>query len=82
MINLADEKVVSFREADGSKVDYVVLDQVLICGSEYVAMAPVKEREHVELFKIKFDKDWNESLEEVESEKEINMFKQVSKIKM
>lgn len=79
---MADEKVVSFREADGSKVDYVVLDQVLICGSEYVAMAPVKEREHIELFKIKFDKDWNESLEEVESEKEINMFKQVSKIKM
>lgn len=79
---MADEKVVSFREANGSKVDYVVLDQVLICGSEYVAMAPVKEREHVELFKIKFDKDWNESLEEVESEKEINMFKQVSKIKM
>ena len=79
---MADEKVVSFREADGSKVDYVVLDQVLICGSEYVAMAPVKEREHVELFKIKFDKDWNESLEEVESEKEINMFKQVSKIKI
>ncbi|WP_394883266.1 DUF1292 domain-containing protein [Clostridium baratii] len=82
MIRLADEKVVSFREADGSKVDYVILDQVLICGSEYVAMAPVKEREHIELFKIKFDKDWNESLEEVESEKEINMFKQVSKIKM
>lgn len=79
---MADEKVVSFREADGSKIDYVVLDQVLICGSEYVAMAPVKEREHIELFKIKFDKDWNESLEEVESEKEINMFKQVSKIKM
>ncbi|WP_394896057.1 DUF1292 domain-containing protein [Clostridium baratii] len=79
---MADEKVVSFREADGSKVDYVILDQVLICGSEYVAMAPVKEREHIELFKIKFDKDWNESLEEVESEKEINMFKQVSKIKM
>lgn len=79
---MADEKVVSFREIDGSKVDYVILDQVLICGSEYVAMAPVKEREHIELFKIKFDKDWNESLEEVESEKEINMFKQVSKIKM
>ena len=79
---MADEKVVSFRETDGSKVDYVILDQVLICGSEYVAMAPVKEREHIELFKIKFDKDWNESLEEVESEKEINMFKQVSKIKM
>ena len=79
---MADEKVVSFWEADGSKIDYIILDQVLICGSEYVAMAPVKEREHVELFKIKFDKDWNESLEEVESEKEINMFKQVSKIKM
>ena len=79
---MADEKVVTFRESDGSKIDYIILDQVLICGSEYVAMAPVKEREHVELFKIKFDKDWNESLEEVESEKEIHMFKHVSKIKM
>ncbi|MEG1482207.1 DUF1292 domain-containing protein [Clostridium sp.] len=79
---MSEEKIVSFREADGSKLDYLILDQVLICGSEYVAMAPVKEKEHVELFKIKFDKEWNESLEEVSSEKEISMFKQVSKIKM
>ena len=78
---MSDEKVVSFREADGSKVDYVVLDQVLICGSEYVAMAPVKEREHIELFKIKFDKDWNETLIQVESENELNMVRQVSSIK-
>ena len=32
-------------------------------------------------FKIKFDKNWNESLSEVESEKEINMFKEVSSLK-
>ncbi|MDU7886449.1 MAG: DUF1292 domain-containing protein, partial [Clostridium perfringens] len=27
------------------------------------------------------DKDWNETLDSVESEKEINMFKQVSNLK-
>ena len=31
--------------------------------------------------KIKFDKDWNETLVQVESEKEINMVRQVSSIK-
>ncbi|RHN26746.1 DUF1292 domain-containing protein, partial [Clostridium perfringens] len=35
----------------------------------------------VELFKINFDKDWNETLDSIESEKEINMFKQVSNLK-
>ena len=48
----------------------------------YVALSPVKSNEKVELYKIKFDKDWNESLEEVSSEKEISMFEQVSKIKV
>ena len=44
-------------------------------------MAPVKDKSHIEIYKIKFDKNWNESLSEVESEKEIDMFKEVSSLK-
>ncbi|GAA0070370.1 hypothetical protein UT300003_18930 [Clostridium sardiniense] len=79
---MSDKKVMTFRDENNNKIDYEILEQVLICGSEYVALAPVESHEKIELFKIKFDKDWNESLEEVSSEKEINMFKQVSKLKM
>ncbi|MGG5461704.1 DUF1292 domain-containing protein [Clostridium sp. B9] len=76
-----DEQIVSFRDENGKKIDYLVLEQKLICGEEYVAMAPKDDKSHIELYKIKFDKEWNESLNSVESEKEINMFKQVSSLK-
>ncbi|MGG7154332.1 DUF1292 domain-containing protein [Clostridium perfringens] len=76
-----DNQVVSFRDENGKKIEYLVLKQKLICGAEYVAMAPKNDKTHVELFKINFDKDWNETLDSVESEKEINMFKQVSNLK-
>ncbi|MBM7833745.1 DUF1292 domain-containing protein [Clostridium sardiniense] len=79
---MSDKKIMTFRDENNNKIDYEILEQVLISGSEYVALAPVTSHEKIELFKIKFDKDWNESLEEVSSEKEINMFKQVSKLKM
>lgn len=74
-------KIMSFNDENGKKIDYEILDQKLICGSEYVAMAPVQNKSHIEVYKIKFDKHWNESLIEVESENEINMFKQVSALK-
>lgn len=76
-----NEKIMSFNDENGKKVDYAILEQRLICGNEYVAMAPVKDRSHIEIYKIKFDKDWNESLTEVESQSEIDMFKQASKLK-
>lgn len=76
-----DNQVVSFRDENGKKIEYLVLEQKLICGTEYVAMAPKNDKTHVELFKINFDKYWNETLDSVESEKEINMFKQVSNLK-
>ncbi|MDZ7548100.1 MULTISPECIES: DUF1292 domain-containing protein [Clostridium] len=76
-----NEKIMSFNDENGKKIDYAILEQRLICGNEYVAMAPVKDRSHIEIYKIKFDKDWNESLSEVESQSEINMFKQASKLK-
>ncbi|MDZ5010561.1 DUF1292 domain-containing protein [Clostridium perfringens] len=76
-----NEKIMSFNDENGKKIDYAILEQRLICGNEYVAMAPVKDRAHIEIYKIKFDKDWNESLSEVESQSEINMFKQASKLK-
>lgn len=75
------EKIMTFNDENGKKIDYAILEQKLICGSEYVAMAPVNNKSHIEIYKIKFDKDWNESLSEVDSETEINMFKQVSSLK-
>ncbi|MDU5111426.1 MAG: DUF1292 domain-containing protein [Clostridium sp.] len=72
------DKTMVFSDENGNKVEYAILEQKLICGNEYVAMAPVNERSNIEIFKIKFDKDWNESLSEVESETEIKMYKEVS----
>ncbi len=75
------EKIMTFNDENGNKIEYAILEQKLICGSEYVAMAPVEDKSHIEIYKIKFDKDWNESLSEVESQTEINMYKQVSNLK-
>lgn len=75
------EKIMTFNNENGEKIEYAILEQKLISGNEYVAMAPVKDKSHIEIYKIKFDKDWNESLTEVESETEINMFKKVSSLK-
>lgn len=74
------DKIMVFSDENGNKVEYAILEQKLICGNEYVAMAPVKERSNIEIYKIKFDKDWNESLSEVESETEIKMYKEVSSL--
>lgn len=76
-----NEKIMAFNDENGNRIEYAILEQKLICGKEYVAMAPVKDKSHIELYKINFDKDWNESLTEVDSETEINMFKQVSSLK-
>ncbi len=76
-----NEKIMAFNDEKGNRIEYAILEQKLICGKEYVAMAPVKDKSHIELYKISFDKDWNESLTEVDSETEINMFKQVSSLK-
>lgn len=72
------DRTMVFSDENGNKVEYIILEQKLICGNEYVAMAPVDERSNIEIYKIKFDKDWNESLSEVESETEIKMYKEVS----
>ena len=76
-----NEKIMAFNDEKGNRIEYAILEQKLICGKEYVAMAPVKDKSHIELYKISFDKDWNESLTEVDSETEINMSKQVSSLK-
>ncbi|MCI9071134.1 MAG: DUF1292 domain-containing protein, partial [Clostridium sp.] len=57
------------------------LEQKLINNTEYVAMAPIHSKDDVEIFKIAFDDKWNETLIQVESEKELNMVRQVSNIK-
>ena len=72
------EKTMKFTDDEGNKVEYAILEQKLINNTEYVAMSPVN---NVEIFKIKFDKDWNETLIQVESEVELNMVRQVSNVK-
>lgn len=76
-----NEKIMAFNDENGNRIEYAILEQKLICGKEYVAMAPVKDKSNIEIYKINFDKNWNESLSEVDSETEINMFKQVSSLK-
>ena len=75
------EKTMKFTDVEGNKVEYAILEQKLINNTEYVAMAPVNNKNDVEIFKIKFDKDWNETLIQVESEVELNMVRQVSNVK-
>ncbi|MDU4882277.1 DUF1292 domain-containing protein [uncultured Clostridium sp.] len=75
------EKTMKFTDDSGNKIEYAILEQKLINKTEYVAMAPVNNKSDVEIFKISFDEDWNETLIQVESEKELNMVRQVSSIK-
>ena len=76
-----NERTMKFTDDNGNKVEYAILDQKLINNTEYVTMAPVNNKSDIEVFKIKFDKEWNETLVQVESEAEKNMVKQVSTIK-
>lgn len=71
----------TFTDDQGNKVEYAILEQQLINKTEYVTMAPVNNKSDVEVFKIKFDDKWNETLLQVESESELNMVRQVSKVK-
>jgi hypothetical protein len=70
-----------FTDDKGNKIEYAILEQQLINKTEYVTMAPVNNKSDVEVFKIKFDDKWNETLVQVESESELNMVRQVSKVK-
>lgn len=76
-----ENKIVSFKDENGNSIDYSILEQKLINKKEYILMAPVNNKSHIEVYKINFDKDWNESLQQVDSEVELNMIKQVSSIK-
>ncbi|WP_300696723.1 DUF1292 domain-containing protein [uncultured Clostridium sp.] len=71
------EKTMKFTDDSGNKVEYSILEQKLINNTEYVAMAPIHSKDDVEIFKIAFDDKWNETLIQVESEKELNMVRQV-----
>ncbi|MBQ5695099.1 MAG: DUF1292 domain-containing protein [Clostridium sp.] len=75
------ERTMNFTDENGNKVEYAILEQKLINKTEYVAMAPVNDKSNVEIFKIKFDKNWNETLVQVDSEKELNMVRQISDVK-
>ncbi len=72
------DNIMTFTDENGEKIKYEVLEHKLINKTEYIAMAPVNQKESIEIYKVQFDKDWNESLIHVDGEKELAMVRQIS----
>lgn len=77
---MSEKRRMTFTDENGEKVDYTILDQLLINSKEYVVMAPVGNEQNIEIYKMQFDAKLNESLEAVESESEISMVKKAAHI--
>lgn len=77
---MSEKRKMTFTDENGEKLDYTILDQVLINSKEYVIMAPVENEKNIEVYKMHFDAKLNESLEVVESESEISMVKKAAHI--
>lgn len=77
---MSEKRKMTFTDENGDKVDYTILDQVLINSKEYVIMAPIENEKNIEIYKMHFDHKLNESLEAVESESEISMVKKAAHI--
>ena len=77
---MSEKRKMTFTDENGEKVDYTILDQLLINSKEYVVMAPVGKEQNIEIYKMLFDAKLNESLEAVESESEISMVKKAAHI--
>lgn len=77
---MSEKRKMTFTDENGEKVDYTILDQLLINSKEYVVMAPVGNEKNIEIYKMQFDAKLNESLEAVESESEISMVKKAAHI--
>jgi uncharacterized protein YrzB (UPF0473 family) len=77
---MSEKRKMTFTDENGEKVDYTILDQLLINSKEYVVMAPVGNEQNIEIYKMQFDAKLNESLEAVESESEISMVKKAAHI--
>ncbi|WP_326512391.1 DUF1292 domain-containing protein [Clostridium intestinale] len=77
---MSEKRKMTFTDENGEKVDYTILDQLLINSKEYVVMAPVGNEQNIEIYKMLFDAKLNESLEAVESESEISMVKKAAHI--
>lgn len=77
---MSEKRRMTFTDENGEKVDYTILDQLLINSKEYVVMAPVGNEKNIEIYKMLFDAKLNESLEAVENENEISMVKKAAHI--
>ena len=77
---MSEKRKMTFTDENGEKVDYTILDQLLINSKEYVVMAQVGNEQNIEIYKMLFDAKLNESLEAVESESEISMVKKAAHI--
>lgn len=69
--------VVAFKDENGKRIEYSVLDQVLVNKSEYVLMSPLTDKENISVYKISF-KSGQEELDIIENKSEIAMVKTAS----
>lgn len=70
-------RIVAFKDESGNKVEYEILDQLLVNRREYLIMSPPSNHSDIDVYQLTFNKG-HEELLLVENETEINMVKSVS----
>lgn len=70
-------RIVAFKDESGNRVEYEILDQLLVNRREYLIMSPPSNHADIDVYQLTFNKG-QEELQLVENETEINMVKSVS----
>ena len=70
--------IMAFRDEKGNRVEYKILDEIIVNKAGYLIMAPVEDKTSYEFYKLKFDKHMNEELLSVDDKSEIEMVKKAS----
>lgn len=73
--------VMAFRDEQGNRIEYKILDEIIVNKTGYLIMSPVSNAEAYEFYKLKFDKHMDEELLSVDDNKEIEMVKNASHLK-
>lgn len=70
--------IMAFRDEQGNRIEYKILDEIIVNKTGYLIMAPVNNMNSYEFYKLKFDKHMDEELLSVDDGKEIEMVKKAS----
>lgn len=73
--------IMAFRDEQGNRIEYKILDEIIVNKAGYLIMSPVNNTEAYEFYKLKFDKHMDEELLSVDDNKEIEMVKNASHLK-